>query len=104
MPRFRLASVTGPKMRSTIWCLAFVILYALHAIGCAFGWPATTLRVSLAVVLLLLAYFWVLSGYRGDLPYLLRLSIGRLMLHVYPLALVAAASGIAALAPRPPRA
>ncbi|MFT4064456.1 hypothetical protein [Paraburkholderia sp.] len=46
----------------TIWCLAFVILYAMHAIGCAFGWPATTLRVSLALVLLLhliaLGWLW----------------------------------------------
>lgn len=37
----------------TIWCVALVILYALHAIGCAFGWPAGPLRLSLAVVLLL---------------------------------------------------
>ncbi|SIT35703.1 conserved membrane hypothetical protein [Paraburkholderia ribeironis] len=37
----------------TIWCLAVVILYALHAIGCGFGWPTGPLRVSLAIVLLL---------------------------------------------------
>ncbi|WP_233804757.1 hypothetical protein [Paraburkholderia sp. HP33-1] len=37
----------------TIWCLAFVILYALHAIGCAFAWPAGPLRTSLAIILLL---------------------------------------------------
>ncbi|MBN3846371.1 hypothetical protein G3N58_05930 [Paraburkholderia sp. Ac-20342] len=37
----------------TIWCLALVILYALHAIGCAFAWSAGPLRASLAIVLLL---------------------------------------------------
>ena len=37
----------------TVWCLALVILYALHAIGCAFGWAAGPLRVTLAIVLLL---------------------------------------------------
>jgi hypothetical protein len=37
----------------TIWCLALVILYALHAIGCAFGWPGGPLRLSLAAVLVL---------------------------------------------------
>jgi hypothetical protein len=37
----------------TIWCLALVILYALHAIGCAFGWPSGPLRVSLMIVLVL---------------------------------------------------
>ncbi|QQC67244.1 hypothetical protein [Paraburkholderia ginsengisoli] len=37
----------------TIWCVALVILYALHAIGCAFGWPTGPLRVSLAIILLL---------------------------------------------------
>ncbi|MEM5294188.1 hypothetical protein VSR82_07575 [Burkholderia sp. JPY481] len=46
----------------TIWCLAFVILYALHAIGCAFAWPAGPLRASLAIILLLhlvaLGWLW----------------------------------------------
>ena len=37
----------------TVWCVALVVLYALHAIGCAFGWSTGPLRVSLAVVLLL---------------------------------------------------
>lgn len=35
-----------------IWCSALVFIYALHALGCAFGWPAGALRVSLGVVLL----------------------------------------------------
>jgi hypothetical protein len=35
-----------------VWCSALVIVYALHAIGCAFGWPANALRVGLGVVLL----------------------------------------------------
>ena len=44
-----------------LWCVALAVLYALHAIGCAFGWPAGPLRVSLAVVLLLhvLAIGWL---------------------------------------------
>lgn len=33
-----------------IWCSALVVLYALHAIGCAFAWPAGSLRTSLFVV------------------------------------------------------
>ena len=34
-----------------VWCVALVVLYALHAIGCAFAWPAGALRWSLIVVL-----------------------------------------------------
>ena len=45
-----------------VWCSALVVLYALHAIGCAFGWPAGSLRWSLALVLLvhlvLLGWMW----------------------------------------------
>jgi ACR3 family arsenite efflux pump ArsB len=36
----------------SIWCSALVALYALHAIGCAFGWSAGSLRLGLAMVLL----------------------------------------------------
>ena len=45
----------------TIWCLALAILYALHAIGCAFGWPTGALRLTLAIVLLahLVAIGWL---------------------------------------------
>jgi hypothetical protein len=37
----------------TIWCSALVIMYALHAVGCAFGWSITALRTSLVLTLLL---------------------------------------------------
>ena len=36
-----------------VWCSALVILYALHAIGCAFAWSTNWLRLSLVVVFLL---------------------------------------------------
>jgi hypothetical protein len=35
-----------------VWCSALVLLYAVHAIGCAFAWPAGALRLALALVLL----------------------------------------------------
>jgi hypothetical protein len=35
-----------------VWCSALVFLYAVHAIGCAFAWPAGALRLTLALVLL----------------------------------------------------
>ena len=35
-----------------VWCSALVILYAVHAIGCAFAWSAGPVRLGLAVVLL----------------------------------------------------
>jgi hypothetical protein len=35
-----------------VWCSALVFLYAVHAIGCAFVWPAGTLRLALVLVLL----------------------------------------------------
>lgn len=34
-----------------VWCSALIVIYALHAIGCAFGWPAGPLRLALAVVI-----------------------------------------------------
>ena len=44
-----------------VWCSALVVLYALHAIGCAFAWSAGTLRPSLALVLLahLIVIGWI---------------------------------------------
>ena len=36
----------------TLWGSALVALYALHAIGCAFGWPSATLRLWLTMILL----------------------------------------------------
>lgn len=35
-----------------IWCSALALLYALHALGCAFAWPSAMLRTLLALVLL----------------------------------------------------
>jgi hypothetical protein len=35
-----------------VWCSALAVLYALHAIGCAFGWSAGPLRLGLGLVLL----------------------------------------------------
>ena len=35
-----------------IWCSALAMLYALHALGCAFAWPAAVLRSVLALVFL----------------------------------------------------
>jgi hypothetical protein len=61
---------------------------------------ARCLAAAVIVVLTGLAYIWVLSGYEGDLPYLLRISASRLVAHAYPLALVVAACGAAALAGR----
>ena len=34
------------------WGSALIALYAVHAIGCAFAWPAGSLRLGLALVLL----------------------------------------------------
>jgi hypothetical protein len=58
------------------------------------------LAAATIVVLVAVAYAWVLAGYTGDLPYLLRISTSRLVAHGYPLAMVVAASGTAALARR----
>ena len=45
-----------------LWCSALVMLYALHAIGCTFGWGAAALRVSLAFVfvahVVVIAWLW----------------------------------------------
>lgn len=43
-----------------IWCSALVVLYALHAIGCRFGWATGALRLALAV--LLLAHLVAIGG------------------------------------------
>lgn len=34
-----------------IWFSALVCVYALHAIGCAFGWPASSIQLGLALIL-----------------------------------------------------
>ena len=45
-----------------LWCSALVMLYALHAIGCTFGWATTALRVGLALVfvahVVVIAWLW----------------------------------------------
>ncbi len=45
----------------TVWCNALVLLYALHAIGCVFAWPAGALRWTLVVVFVahLVAVGWL---------------------------------------------
>ena len=35
-----------------VWCVALSALYALHAIGCAFGWSSGSLRLGLTGVVL----------------------------------------------------
>jgi hypothetical protein len=53
-----------------IWCSALVVLYALHAIGCAFAWPAGLLRLGLAVVLVahLVAIGWMWRALAAGRP------------------------------------
>jgi hypothetical protein len=34
-----------------LWCSALVVLYAMHAVGCAFAWSTAALRLALVVVL-----------------------------------------------------
>lgn len=43
-----------------LWCTALVVVYSMHAMGCAFGWRTEVLRWSLALVLLvhLVAIAW----------------------------------------------
>jgi hypothetical protein len=45
-----------------VWCSALVVAYALHAIGCAFGWSAGSLRLVLALAivahLIVLGWMW----------------------------------------------
>lgn len=50
------ANGKGPASRQVLWLTlgfgvwvsALVVVYVLHSIGCAFGWPATTIRLALA--------------------------------------------------------
>ncbi len=45
-----------------VWCIALVVLYGMHAIGCAFGWSSGTLRWSLVVAflahLIVIGWMW----------------------------------------------
>jgi hypothetical protein len=36
-----------------VWCSALVVLYTLHAFGCAFAWPTGALRLGLVATLLI---------------------------------------------------
>lgn len=56
----------------TAWCSALVVLYAVHAIGCAFAWPVGMLRLTLAGVLLahlaVIGWMWRRFAARGPNP------------------------------------
>ncbi|UXN74058.1 hypothetical protein N8D56_01650 [Devosia sp. A8/3-2] len=43
----------------SLWALAFVMLYALQALGCAYGWPQHRLILVGAYLLALLAMAWL---------------------------------------------
>jgi len=55
-----------------VWCSGLVMLYALHAIGCAFAWPGGGLRTTLVVVLLVhllvVGWMWRNFGKAGPDP------------------------------------
>lgn len=53
-----------------IWCSALVVLYALHAIGCAFAWPTSSLRTSLVVVFVvhLVGVGWMWRNFAASGP------------------------------------
>lgn len=52
-----------------IWCSALVLLYALHALGCAFAWTPGALRSVLALVLvahlIMIGVLWRLYARRS---------------------------------------
>ena len=59
----------------TLWALAFVVIYALHGVGCAQGWPAVhtpigslhqVVLVGSYVLALLLSAWALLRVPRGD--------------------------------------
>ena len=53
-----------------VWCIAIVVLYSVHAIGCAFAWAAGPLRLGLAVVLLahLIVIGWMWRDFAAASP------------------------------------
>lgn len=55
-----------------LWCSALVIMYAFHAIGCAFGAAPRTLTFGLAAALLvhliLIGWFWRARAKAGADP------------------------------------
>lgn len=86
-----------------VWCSALVILYALHAIGCAFGWPAGPLRATLVLLLLvhLAVIGWMWRDLARDGPDLPFGQTG-LFLHVVAVWTVIAAFVVTALTLGPP--
>ena len=53
-----------------VWCLALVVIYALHALGCAFAWPTGAIRLGLGVALLasLAVLGWLWRDYAKTAP------------------------------------
>ncbi|MDQ0511755.1 hypothetical protein [Ancylobacter amanitiformis] len=55
-----------------LWFSALVVVYVLHSVGCAFGWSAGTLRLSLAAALIIhiaaIAGLWRVQALRGPNP------------------------------------
>ena len=57
-----------------VWCSALVVLYAMHSIGCIFGWATGWLRLGLVFVfiahLIVIGWMWrkfVIAGAGPDL-------------------------------------
>ena len=52
-----------------VWCSALAVLYAVHAIGCAFAWSALPLRLVLGAVFLVhlavIGWMWRSLGGAG---------------------------------------
>lgn len=55
-----------------LWCSALAVLYASHAVGCAFAWPPGRLRLGLALVLLahlvVIGWIWRSLGRADPVP------------------------------------
>jgi hypothetical protein len=53
-----------------VWCSAIVVIYALHAVGCAFAWWAGPLRLGLSLALLahLAVIGWLWRDYAKTSP------------------------------------
>jgi hypothetical protein len=75
-----------------IWCSALVVMYAYHAIGCAFGWKAAALRLGLAVALLLHVALasWLWRAQSATIPETSGSETGRFMHRVIAWTLIAA--------------
>ena len=53
-----------------VWFLALAVIYAVHALGCAFAWPTGALRLGLGVALLasLAVLGWLWRDYAKTAP------------------------------------